>query len=248
MNALAFNTTGYYNTASGVSALESNTDGRLNTASGADALNSNTTGCVNTASGSQALYTNTTGVANTASGVTRSIQHDGRLQHGARLQAGINATTGSYNVFLGADVTGTAADTNTIRIGLPYDGGGTGRTETFIAGIHGTQLTGPAVQVFIDANGQLGTVPPCALSGDQAASCRCPSSSNKRACNSSFRINRTWSYDYSARCRISRPRTPNCAPDSRGWKRCWQSASSPQVSESLRTCADSGRPIYQADV
>lgn len=45
----------------------------------------------------------------------------------------------------------------TIRIGLPYSGGA-GQNQTFIAGIHGTQLTGPAVQVFVDANGQLGTV------------------------------------------------------------------------------------------
>jgi hypothetical protein len=62
-------------------------------------------------------------------------------------------------VFLGAEVYGGAADTNTIRIGLPYDSGtGVGQNRTFIAGIHGTPLTGPAVQVFVDANGQLGTV------------------------------------------------------------------------------------------
>ncbi len=37
--------------------------------------------------------------------------------------------------------------------------------QTFIAGIHGTQLTAPAVQVFIDANGQLGTLTPPVASG-----------------------------------------------------------------------------------
>ena len=63
-----------------------------------------------------------------------------------------NATTGHGNVFIGAGVVGTAADTGTIRIG-------SGQNQTFIAGIHGTELTGPAVQVFIDANGQLGTLP-----------------------------------------------------------------------------------------
>jgi hypothetical protein len=62
-------------------------------------------------------------------------------------------------VFLGADVVGTSGDTNTIRIGLPYAGGsGAGQNRTYIAGIHGTQLTGPAVQVFVDVNGQLGTL------------------------------------------------------------------------------------------
>jgi hypothetical protein len=75
--------------------------------------------------------------------------------------------TGSYNVFLGADVNGETADANTIRIGLPYDslGAGTGQNRTFIAGIRGTQLTGSAVQVFIDANGQLGTSTPPVITG-----------------------------------------------------------------------------------
>ena len=42
---------------------------------------------------------------------------------------------------------------------LPYiSSAGQGQNRTFIAGIHGTQLTGPAVQVFVDANGQLGTI------------------------------------------------------------------------------------------
>ena len=69
--------------------------------------------------------------------------------------AGLNATNGSDNLFLGAEVQGTAADTNTIRIGVPFDGA-LGQNKTFIAGIYGTQLTGAATPVFIDANGQLG--------------------------------------------------------------------------------------------
>src|SRR5204863_5270431 len=86
---------------------------------------------------------NTTGVQNAALGY----------------HAGQDAATGSYNVFLGANVTGTSSDANTIRIGLPYSGG-TGQNRTFIAGIRGTQLTGSAVPVYIDANGQLGTLTP----------------------------------------------------------------------------------------
>ena len=67
-----------------------------------------------------------------------------------------SAATGSYNLFLGAEVTGIAADSNTIRIGLPYSGG-VGQNRTFVAGIYGTQLAGGAQVVYIDANGQLGT-------------------------------------------------------------------------------------------
>jgi hypothetical protein len=66
MNALYYNTTGYYNTANGMNALYSNTDGAYNTANGMNALYSNTDGAYNTANGMQALYWNTTGQYNTA--------------------------------------------------------------------------------------------------------------------------------------------------------------------------------------
>jgi hypothetical protein len=87
-------------------------------------------------------------------------------------------------VFLGADVIGTAADTNTIRIGLPYTGSA-GQNQTFIAGIQGTQLTGPAQQVFIDANGQLGTLtlPPASGSGTIAPSALPPQEQTQQAIN-----------------------------------------------------------------
>jgi hypothetical protein len=147
MFALLSNSTGSYNTATVYLALETNT-GSGNTASGSAALWSNTTGTYNTATGMSALFNSTTGAFNTALGFA----------------AGSNAEIGSYNLFLGAEVAGTAADTNTIRIGLPYDGT-SGQNRTFIAGIHGTQLTGPAVQVFIDANGQLGTLTPPIVTG-----------------------------------------------------------------------------------
>ncbi len=54
---------------------------------------------------------------------------------------------------------GTTGDTNLIRIGRAYDSGaGTGQNQTFVAGIYGTELSGVVQQVFVDANGQLGTV------------------------------------------------------------------------------------------
>jgi hypothetical protein len=57
-------------------------------------------------------------------------------------------------------VEGTDADTNTMRIGSPYDSTfGSGQNKTFIAGIYGTQLNPTAAYpVYFDANGQLGTV------------------------------------------------------------------------------------------
>ncbi|MGE3472594.1 MAG: hypothetical protein AB7O28_19735 [Vicinamibacterales bacterium] len=157
-DALWSNTTASYNTAAGKAALYANTTGSFNTASGNEALRANTTGFYNTANGHTALYGNTTGHWNTAGGVGALANNSSGANNAAfGFQAGANATTGSFNVFLGSNVYGTTADTNTIRIGLPYSGG-VGQNRTFIAGIHGAALSGPAVQVFVDANGQLGTV------------------------------------------------------------------------------------------
>jgi hypothetical protein len=52
-------------------------------------------------------------------------------------------------------VTGTAADNNTMRLGLPY-GGGTGQNQTFIAGIRGTTVSG-GLPVVVDTDGKMGT-------------------------------------------------------------------------------------------
>jgi hypothetical protein len=157
--ALATNSGGIYNTATGFRALEKN-NGHSNTAVGAEALVWNTTGILNVAHGGQTLWANTGGHSNTAVGFgALGANTDGNLNTAFGLGAGGAATTGAYNVYLGAHVSGDAADANTMRLGLPYDSGtGAGQTRTFVAGIHGTQLTGPAVQVFVDANGQLGTL------------------------------------------------------------------------------------------
>jgi hypothetical protein len=131
-------------TAVGLNALANNlTKFCGNTAVGREAVNLTTTGISNTGVGAQALRNNTTGSFSTAIG----------------FNAGLNATDGAHNVYLGADVVGEAADANTMRLGVPFDSGtGAGQTRAFIAGIHGTQLSDPAVQVFVDANGQLGTL------------------------------------------------------------------------------------------
>jgi hypothetical protein len=166
--ALYSNTTGILNTADGHSALLSNTTGSWNTANGYSALHNNTTGDDNTASGDEALRFNTTGNGNTGVGASAlRAANGGDRNVGVGSNAGADATTGSFNIYLGAEVRGTASDANTIRLGSPYGTGGAGfgQNRTFIAGIHGTQLTGPAVPVFIDANGQLGTLYPPLVSG-----------------------------------------------------------------------------------
>ena len=157
VQALASNATGNWNTATGYQSLYANM-ASANTANGYHALNQNTTGSGNTASGAQSLYTNTTGGNNTAIGRDALGSSTGSSNVAVGENAGSSVTSGSYNVHLGAGVTGASNDTNTIRIGA-------GQNQTFIAGIYGTQLTGPANQVFVDANGQLGTLTPGIATG-----------------------------------------------------------------------------------
>ena len=161
--SLMTNTTSGGNTANGYRALRANT-GDSNTAVGFLALDANTTGGLNTATGYQALQFNTIGLQNVAMGANALRNTTGGSNTAIGNSAGSNATTGFYNIFVGAGVFGTATDTNTIRIGFPFSGG-SGQNQTFIAGIYGTELTGIAHVVFIDANGQLGTVTPGVLSG-----------------------------------------------------------------------------------
>jgi len=94
------------------------------------------------ASGYQALVSNTTGSSNTALGV----------------HAGFNLTTGDNNIDIGNR--GVAGEANTIRIGTQ----GT-QTKTFIAGISGVAVMGPAVHV--SSSGQLGTAPSSARFKDE---------------------------------------------------------------------------------
>jgi hypothetical protein len=167
--ALYSNTIGNFNTADGYAALYATTTGGSNTGSGYEALRFNTTGSSNTASGNGALYSNSTGLGNTGIGAhALYVNNTGSNNTALGVWAGANAG-GSYNVHIGANTQGTAADTNTIRIGLPYSGG-VGQNRTFIAGIHGTQVSGGYLQVVVNADGQLGTLtPPVQLSGGATA-------------------------------------------------------------------------------
>jgi hypothetical protein len=148
--ALFFNTTGDFNTALGASALQSNTTGNFNTAIGASALLNNTTSR-NTAIGRSALGLNTTGFSNTANGYQALFNNTtGNFNIALGSSAGGSLTTGDSNIDIGN--VGFPGESRTIRIGGP-------QTKTFIAGIRGvTTGFNNAVNVVIDANGQLGTM------------------------------------------------------------------------------------------
>ncbi|MGH8252378.1 MAG: tail fiber domain-containing protein [Steroidobacteraceae bacterium] len=130
--------TGHYNTANGGNSLGNNISGGENTATGFDSLHSNDSGSRNTANGFNALGGVTTGVRNTAIGAG----------------AGKNVVTGSDNILIGAENYGNAAQNGVIRIGRSAN-----QKKAFVAGIRGVK-TGlvAATAVFIDANGQLGTI------------------------------------------------------------------------------------------
>ena len=154
MSALYYNTTGIRNTASGFGALSYNTDGMENTANGFGALLFNTIGYWNTADGSGALLHNTTGSSNIAIGHSAGqliTTGSNNIAIGTDVgYIGHGITTGSNNIDIGNQ--GLEADSGVIRIGTP----GT-QQATFIAGINGVTAS-QGVAVYINANGQLGTL------------------------------------------------------------------------------------------
>jgi len=168
-SALFFNTNGTNNTANGASALERNTTGRNNTATGVDALLENTTGFRNTANGVSALTHNTTGNNNTATGFQALLNtrggdntgigadalfanNTGSFNIALGSNAGSNLTTGNNNIDIGHNVSGTAGESGTIRIGDPLV-----QSATYFAGISGATVPG-GVPVIVDTSGHLGTI------------------------------------------------------------------------------------------
>jgi hypothetical protein len=173
-SALGGNSTGFQNTANGFAALLGN-NGSLNTATGSQALtnfgngirntadgqaalSSNTDGIRNTATGRAALAFNTTGSYNTADGHDALFDNTGSFNTALGFDAGINHATGDNNLYIGH--IGIATESNTIHIGTQTavtDVAGAlhaVHTATFIAGISGIAVTGPAVHV--SSSGQLG--------------------------------------------------------------------------------------------
>jgi hypothetical protein len=152
--ALERNTSGNLNTAHGYHALRENTLATDNTATGAFALRVNLLGNGNTATGSNALNENFGGNGNTATGFFTLNSNNGDRNVAVGYRAGALATTGANNIYLGADVQGTAGESNTMYLGRV----GT-QTKTFIAGVRGITTVNPnAIAVMIDSAGQLGTV------------------------------------------------------------------------------------------
>lgn len=144
-SALVANTTGDFNTALGTHALGGNTVGVWNTAVGTGAMANNTANN-NTAVGVQALFSNTTGEKNTAVGVGALLSSTGSGNIG--IGYGVGSERGDNNIYIGSS--GTAVvESNTIHIGTV----GT-QSQTFVAGIAGTAVSGSAV--FVNSAGQLG--------------------------------------------------------------------------------------------
>jgi hypothetical protein len=130
------NLTGTDNTATGYQALQANTSGNNNVASGVDALYSNTNGASNTASGHQTLYKNTTGYHETADGASALFANTtGNENVAFGYEALFSNTTGSRNVGIGTSGT---------------------NTQTFVAGISNSKVTGGAV--YVTSTGQPGVL------------------------------------------------------------------------------------------
>ncbi len=136
--ALFSNTTGLDNTAVGNGALYYNTTGTENTSRRLPDLRSfsNTTGSNNIASGLNALFNNITGGSNIALGA----------------YAGYNLVQGDNNIYIG-NRGPNGAESGTIRIGTA----GT-QTQTFIADISGTAVSGAAVVVNTEGSTRRGSV------------------------------------------------------------------------------------------
>jgi hypothetical protein len=149
--ALLWNSSGNDNTASGYAALYFNISGDENSAFGTFSLYYNTTGFNNTASGYKALHNNTTGFHNTANGsYALHSNTTGNNNIALGFGAGENLTTGSDNIDIFDP--GNAGEGNTIRIGTAGV-----QTNAFMAGISGATVA-EGVAVYVDANGQLGTL------------------------------------------------------------------------------------------
>jgi len=168
-NALFSNTTGFNDTAVGAFSMNSNTIGADNAAYGSYSLVNNIQGNDNVALGNYTLVTNTTGLGNTAVGFQAGYSlATGNNNVFVGNNAGLNLATGFTNVIIGYNTglsltsgddniyianPGVATETGVIRIGTPAT-----HVATFIQGIFGTAVQGTGIAVFVDANGQLGTV------------------------------------------------------------------------------------------
>jgi len=159
--------TGSSNTASGAYALNGNRYGKENTANGAYALRGglalswsedrNTPlqdGNYNTATGSRALLNNGEGSFNTAIGASSLRRNSTGIRNTAIGYRSGFSVTGNDNITIGGGNEGHTAENGVIRIGIASN-----QKKAFVAGIRGvTTGNTNATAVFIDGNGQLGTI------------------------------------------------------------------------------------------
>jgi hypothetical protein len=144
------------NTALGFRALRDNVEGYFNTAAGAQALSKNVWGWESTALGAYALG-DATGGSNTAVGSFALQYTTGYSNTALGSNAGRSVRSGSDNIMIGNS--GETADEKTIRVGEQGI-----QTKTYIAGIHGTTLSGSAV--VVTSQGQLGVASGSGMDAD----------------------------------------------------------------------------------
>lgn len=153
IRALNFATNSGGHTAIGNKSLYTLTGGGGNTAIGNYALYRTTQAYSNVAIGETALYNNHEGFKNVAVGsYALGMNYDGVYNIAIGTSAGSNIVNSSLNILIGN--TGTLGDQGVLRIGTVGD-----LSKAYIAGIRDiTTGAADALPVFIDSNGQLGTV------------------------------------------------------------------------------------------
>ncbi|HLX63253.1 MAG TPA: tail fiber domain-containing protein [Planctomycetota bacterium] len=148
----AANTTGPSNTFIGQGAGLSNTTAGSNVFVGQGAGNATTGGGNNTFVGTVAGFANNSGFTNTFVGYgAGQANTSGSNNIAIGNTAGNLLTTGTNNIDIGTS--GVGAESFAIRIGTPA-----GITSCFIAGINGITINPTGTAVFINSNGQLGTI------------------------------------------------------------------------------------------
>jgi hypothetical protein len=157
--ALELNTTGYQNTATGVYALNDNTTGIRNTATGYGALFSNTTAEANTAHGWFSLYSNTTGNSNTADGFNALFSNTTGVGNSAVGYGAFYYTTGNGNTGIGSFAgLNVSTASNVICIGANVGGADVSNT-TWIGNVYGNAtISAQTAPVIVSVDGQLATV------------------------------------------------------------------------------------------
>jgi hypothetical protein len=163
---MRFNTTGSYNTATGVGALASNTTASNNTAVGYQVLYSNTTGANNIGFGSptagfaySTLYSNTTGTQNNAFGSSAlSGNTTGSENNAFGYLTLLSNTTGANNTAYGnrALQSNTTASNNT-AVGYQAGYNATGTGNTFVGAGAGSNATSGDYNLYVGIGSRAGT-------------------------------------------------------------------------------------------